>query len=50
MAPVPVRGTRNSSKNLEFICRRAAELMHITIEEAASLTMENGKKFFGILL
>lgn len=50
MAPVPVRGTRNSSKNLEFICRRAAELMHVTIEEAASLTMENGKKFFGILL
>lgn len=48
MAPVPVRGTRNDSSNLKYICARAAELMGLTLDDAAALTMKNGKDFFGI--
>ena len=50
MAPVPVRGTRNDSSNLKFICGRAAELMGMSLEEAADLTMKNGLEFFDISL
>ena len=48
MAPVPVRGTRNNSKNLTYICEKIAELRGLTVQETAALTMENGKRFFGI--
>lgn len=48
MAPVPVRGTRNNSANLIYICEKIAELRGLTVQETAALTMENGKRFFGI--
>lgn len=50
MAPVPVRGVRNDSSNLKYICARAAELMDMSIEDAAALTMKNGLEFFNITL
>ncbi len=50
MAPVPVRGTRNDSSNLKYICGRVAELMDMSLEEAAALTMKNGLEFFNITL
>jgi len=48
MSPVPVRGTRNNSTNLVHICEKIAQIRHITHEEAAKLTLENGKMFFNI--
>ena len=48
MAPVPVRGRRNYSGYLKYICEKAADLMGMTAEETAALTMKNGKDFFGI--
>ena len=48
MAPEPLRGTLNSSLNLPYIAAKIAEIRGITAEEVAALTMENGKRFFGI--
>ncbi len=48
MAPVPVRGRRNDSRNLPYIAAKIAELRGMTTEEVAALTLENGKRFFNI--
>ncbi len=48
LAPVPFRGRRNDSGNLRFIAERIAELRGASLESIASLTTENGKRFFGI--
>ena len=48
MAPVPLRGRRNDSRNLPCIAETVAQLRGITREEVAAITLENGKKFFGI--
>lgn len=48
LAPVPNRGQRNSSLNLPYITERIADIKKITLEEAAKITMENGKKLFSI--
>lgn len=48
MAPVPLRGRRNDSRNLPYIAEKIAELRGMTVEEVVSVTTENGKSFFGI--
>ena len=48
LSPEPVRGKRNSSLHLPYIAKKIADVRNITIEETAELTMENGKRFFGI--
>ena len=48
LAPEPMRGKRNSSLYLKYICEKVAQIRGISPEEAAALTMENGKRFFGI--
>lgn len=48
LAPVPVRGKRNSSLNLPYIAEKIGQIRGITTEEVAALTMENGKRFFRI--
>ena len=48
LSPEPVRGKRNSSLNLPYIAEKIAEVRGISTEETAALTMENGKRFFGI--
>ena len=48
LSPVPHRGKRNSSLNLPYIAEKVAEIRKITLEEAADLTMRNGRRFFGI--
>jgi len=48
LAPEPNRGRRNSSLNLEYIAEKVAQIRGISLEETAELTMENGKRFFGI--
>ena len=49
LSPEPVRGRRNSSLYLPHIAEKIAEVRGMSIEETAALTMENGKRFFGIL-
>jgi TatD DNase family protein len=48
LAPVPNRGRRNSSLNLRYIAAKIAEIRGISVEEVAQITMENGRRFFGI--
>jgi TatD DNase family protein len=48
MTPVPHRGKRNDSSYLKYICEAVAVFRGISHEEAAQLTMDNGKTFFGI--
>ena len=48
LAPHPMRGRRNSSIFLPYIAEKVALTRGITTEETAAVTMENGKRFFGI--
>ncbi len=49
LAPEPKRGTRNDSRNLEYIAQKIAEVKQITIEEVAKATLENAKRILQIL-
>ena len=44
-----MRGRRNSSLLLPYMAQAVANVRGISQEEAAALTMENGKRFFGIM-
>ena len=48
MAPVPLRGRRNDSRNLPYIAAKIAELRGMTAEDVAAVTLENGRRFFKI--
>jgi len=48
MAPVPHRGKRCSSLYMPEITATLADLWEISLEEAARITMENGKRLFGL--
>ena len=48
LSPVPLRGSRNDSRNLFYVARRLAEIRGVSEEEIISQTMENGKRLFGI--
>ena len=48
LAPVPNRGKRNDSRNLPFIAARVAEIKGMTIDQVAEVTLQNGKKLFGL--
>lgn len=48
MAPVPHRGERNDSGYVRCVCEKLAELKGLSFEECARITLENGKRFYGI--
>ncbi len=48
LAPVPLRGTRNDSRNLVHVAQKLAEIRGTTPEEVIELTAENGRRLFGI--
>ncbi len=48
MSPVPVRGTRNDSRNVAHIAARVAQLRGLSTEELVARTAENGKRLFKI--
>ena len=48
MSPVPVRGTRNDSRNVSHIAAKFAEIRGMSTDEIIALTNENGRRFFGI--
>lgn len=48
LTPVPLRGQRNIPPNVEYTCRRVAEIKGISFEEAAQMTRQNAMRFFGI--
>ncbi len=48
LAPDPVRGTRNDSRNLKYIVKKIADIKNKSIEEIAQITYDNAKKIYGI--
>lgn len=48
LSPVPMRGKRNDSGNLKYIAEKIGEIKGISPEEAARISLENGKRLFGI--
>lgn len=50
LTPEPYRGRRNDSSMVSFVARQIAELKGMTEEELANITLENGKRFFGITI
>lgn len=46
LAPVPVRGKRNDPQHVAHVVRMLAEIKGISFEQAALVTMENGKNLF----
>lgn len=48
LAPVPMRGKQNKSPYIEHVVRRMALIKGIAYEDAAAVTLENGKRFFAI--
>ena len=48
MAPVPVRGTRNDSRNIAHIAAKIAKVRGMTADEVIRIAADNGKRLFGI--
>ena len=48
MAPVPFRGKRNDPGKVLYMAKKLAELWDVTEEEAARITLENGKRLYRI--
>lgn len=49
LTPVPFRGKRNESKNLEYICEEISKLRGMSIDEVKKKTTENAYNLFGRL-
>ena len=48
MAPVPHRGKRSDSGYVRHVCEKLAEIKGGSFETCARITLENGKRFYGI--
>ena len=48
LSPEPFRGKRNTPVNVEYTCRKVAEIKGISFEEAAVATEANACRFYGI--
>ena len=48
LSPVPLRGKRNDSRNLPYIVETLARWKGMPPEELAEITLENGKRLYGI--
>lgn len=48
LAPEPVRGTRNDSRNVRYIAEKIAEFKEVSVEEIAEATYRNAVEVFGI--
>lgn len=48
MAPVPMRGKRNSSLYVHYVAKMLADIKGVTVEEIEQITYDNGKKLFRI--
>lgn len=48
LTPEPFKGTRNSSKYLNLICKKLAEYLDMNEEELSQIVYDNSKRFFKI--
>ena len=48
LTPEPNRGCINEPCHVPYVCSRLAEIKGVTIDEAAQITYDNGKKLYGV--
>lgn len=48
LAPEPVRGTRNDSRNVRYIAEKISDIKGLPVEQIAKITYENAKRIFEI--
>jgi TatD DNase family protein len=48
LAPIPFRGKRNEPAHVVETARKVAEIWGTTLEEVASITVENARRLFGL--
>lgn len=48
LAPEPVRGTRNDSRNMKYIAEKIASIKQLQVEEVAEITYQNTLGIFNI--
>ena len=48
LAPEPLRGTRNDSRNVIYMAKKIAQAKEKTVEEIAKITYENALKIFNL--
>lgn len=48
LAPEPIRGTRNDSRNVKYMAQKIAQVKGLKIEEVAKQTYQNAKEIFKI--
>ena len=48
LTPEPNRGLVNEPCHVPFVCAKIAEIKGVTIDEAAQITYDNGKKLYGV--
>ncbi|MBQ1351137.1 MAG: TatD family hydrolase [Oscillospiraceae bacterium] len=48
LSPVPFRGKRNDSRRIPLVAEAVSAIRHMSLEEVARVTTENGKHFFRI--
>lgn len=48
LSPVPRRGKRNDSRNLQYVAEKIAEVKGLSREEVAKKATENGRRLFNI--
>lgn len=48
LAPEPLRGTRNNSKNVRYVLEKIAEFKQINKEEMAEITYKNAESILGL--
>lgn len=48
LAPVPYRGKRNDSRMISYAAQELAAIKQLPVEEVLRVTLENGKKLYGI--
>ena len=46
LAPDPLRGTRNDSRNLKYVIKKLASVRETTPEQVAKITYENAERLF----
>ena len=48
MAPVPVRGARNESKNIKYVIEKLSEIKEVDVDSLQDILYKNSLKFFKI--
>jgi TatD DNase family protein len=48
LAPEPHRGSRNDSRNIEFVAEKIAEIKGMTAQEVIDVTNANARKLFKV--